>query len=93
MFCFIYRLQLKGSFSRKGFGFSCMRLAYQNNITGTLFYESVGSVIIEITGNEKDINRVIEKCKKTDYITEVHILNKTKTAKKHKDFIMLNQID
>lgn len=70
-----------------------MRLAFQNKITGTLFYESVDSVILEITGNEEDIIKVIDHCKKEYYITEIHILNKTKTAKKLTDFIMLNQID
>ncbi|MEZ5195947.1 MAG: acylphosphatase [Bacteroidales bacterium] len=90
---FTYRLHVKGSFSQKGFGFSCMQLAYKNDITGTLFYESASSVILEITGNDEDIHQVIEKCKQAKCVTEIHILNKTTTTKKQNDFIMLNQID
>jgi len=70
-----------------------MQLAFKNDITGTLFYESSDSVILEITGNEEDINHLIKKCNQADYITEIYILNKTKSAKKITDFIMLNQID
>jgi hypothetical protein len=89
----LYRIQVKGNFTEKGFGFSCMRMAFQNKITGTLLYESAHSAILEISGEEKDIISVLEQCKKEDYITEVHIINKTKTAHKLTDFIMLNQID
>ncbi len=88
-----YRIQVKGTFSKKGFGFSCMRLAYQNNVTGTLFYESDNSVILEITGDEQDVDRITQICKKDDFVTDIHILGKTKTDKKLTDFIMLNQID
>lgn len=70
-----------------------MHMAYDNNITGSLFYESANSVILEITGNEPDILKTIEKCKKEDFINEIHILNKTITRNKLTDFIMLNQID
>jgi hypothetical protein len=90
---FKYRIQITGVFSKKGFGFSCMHLAYDNNITGSLFYESANSVILEITGNESDILNTIEKCKKEEFINEIHILNKTLTRNKLTDFIMLNQID
>jgi len=88
-----YRLQVIGTFSQKGFGFTCMQFAIKNNISGKLFYESSNSVILEFTGEEEDIYRVIENCKQTDYISEILILNKTKTAKKLNDFIVLNQID
>ena len=90
---FKYRLQVIGNFSKKGFGFSCMHLAYLNNITGSLFYESADSVILEITGEEGDTISMINQCKKQDYISEIFILNKTKTENKLTDFIMLNQIE
>lgn len=70
-----------------------MRLAYQNNITGTLFYESENSVILEITGDEQDVDLIMKICTKEDFVTYIHILSKTKTDKKLTDFIMLNQID
>ena len=70
-----------------------MRMAYQNNITGTLFYESANSAVLEITGKEKDITSLLEQCKNENYIIEVHILGKSKTTNKYTDFIMLNQID
>ena len=88
-----YRLQITGSFLNRGFGFSCMREAYDNNISGTLFYESAESVIIEISGREQDLIRLVENCKKADYIKDIHILKRTRTSKKADDFIMLNQID
>lgn len=88
-----YRLQVIGHFAEKGFGFSCMHMAFQNRISGTLFYESAQSVILEITGEEDDILSAIEQCRKEDYITGIHVLNKIKTKNKSNDFIMLNQID
>jgi len=90
---YLYRLRVRGTFSQKGFGFTCMQLTINNNITGTLFYESANSVILEFTGKEEDVNRVLEKCKQANYINEILILNKTKPEKKINDFIMLNQID
>ena len=93
MIYFTYRLQVKGSFSKKGFGFSCMHMAYDFNLTGTLFYESTESVILEITGREEDIEKAIKQCKNVKFINEVLILNKTKAKNKLNDFIMLNQID
>ena len=90
---FKYRIQLSGTFSKKGFGFSCMHFAHDNNISGSLFYESANSVILEITGEEADIIKTTDKCKKEEYISEIHILNKTITQNKSTDFIMLNQID
>ncbi len=88
-----YRIQLTGSFSRKGFGFTCMHLAYDHHITGTLFYESPHAAILEITGNNADILRVIIKLKREPFIDDIHILSKTITEKKLTEFIMLNQID
>ncbi len=88
-----YSLQVKGNFSQKGFGFTCMQLAYKNNMAGSLFYESGESVILEISGDEEDLLNVINQCKKQSYINEIFILNKTKTQSKLTDFIMLNQID
>ncbi|MCB2219833.1 MAG: acylphosphatase [Bacteroidetes bacterium] len=88
-----YRVRVHGSFFKKGFGFSCMQLAYQYNITGTFFYESKEAVILEITGEEEDIHYLIEQCQKEKYIKEVLILSKTRTENKLTDFIMLNQID
>lgn len=70
-----------------------MQLAFKNSITGTLFYESAESVILEVSGNEEDIMRIIEECKQTNYITEIHVLNKSKVENKLTDFIMLNQIN
>ena len=70
-----------------------MHLAHNNNITGTLFYESANSVILDITGTESDILKTIEKSKKEAYVNEIHILNKSKTQNKSTDFIMLNQIN
>jgi len=90
---FQYRLQVIGNFSKKGFGFSCMQFAFKNNFTGSLFYESAESVILEITGREEDIIKTIDLCRREDYISDIHILFKTKTEKKLTDFIMLNQID
>jgi hypothetical protein len=88
-----YRVQLTGDFSKKGFGFTCMHMAYDNNITGSLFYESAHSIILELTGRDEDILKIIIKCKKEDYISDVYILNKKETENKLTDFIMLNQID
>lgn len=88
-----YRIHLTGSFSKKGFGFSYMRLAYENNITGSLFYESPKSIILDLTGMDKDILKTIIKCKKEDFIENIHILNKTSTKTKLPDFNVLNQID
>ncbi len=62
-------------------------------ITGSLFYQSVDLVILEFTGEEVEIKRVIDKCEKEEFISEIHIMNRTKTTKKLTDFIMLNQID
>ena len=88
-----YRIQLYGDFSRKGFGFTYTRLAIENNLTGSLYYESRYSVILEITGRDEDILKTIIKSKKEDYIEDVHILNKSITQNRLTDFIMLNQID
>jgi acylphosphatase len=88
-----YRVRVHGSFSNKGFGFSCMQMAFQYNITGTFYYESKEAVILEVTGQEEDIERVLRNCQKVDFIKEVVVLFKTKTEKKLNDFIMLNQID
>jgi hypothetical protein len=70
-----------------------MRLADKYNISGSLFYESPLSVILEIIGTEEDISMIMEKCRKERYIDEIHILHKAITAKTSTDFIMLNQID
>ncbi|OQX77723.1 MAG: hypothetical protein B6D61_06745 [Bacteroidetes bacterium 4484_249] len=88
-----YRIKAKGNFFNMGFGFSCMQLAFKNDFTGTLFYESAESVILEITGREEDIINVIDIWKREDYISNIHILFKTKTENKLTDFIMLNQIN
>ncbi|MCD4694977.1 MAG: hypothetical protein K8S16_01955 [Bacteroidales bacterium] len=93
MLFFQYRIQVKGNFFKKGFGFSCMQLAFNNNFTGTLFYESVESVILEITGREEDLISAIDLWKTEDYISDINILFKTKTENKLTDFIMLNQIN
>ena len=88
-----YKILINGNLSKKGLGFSCMRMAYENNISGTLYYESANSAVIEITGSEKAAINFIEQCKTINYINEIHTLNKTQTIIKHTDFIMLNQID
>ncbi len=88
-----YRIQAKGFFPNTGFGFSCMHLAYNNEVTGSLFYESDNSAILEITGNSEAIETLIDQIKQDDFIKDVFILNKTKTKNKSTDFIMLNQID
>lgn len=88
-----YRIQLNGDFSKKGFGFTCMHLTYDHHITGTLFYESSHSAILEMTGKNADILRVIIKLKRESFIDDIHILGKKETEKKSTDFIMLNQID
>ena len=93
MLFFQYRLQVKGDFSNKGFGFSCMQLAFKNNFTGTIFYESAESVILEITGREEDLISAVNLWKREDYIRDIHILFKTNTENKLTDFIMLNQIN
>jgi len=90
---FQYRIQLNGDFVKKGFGFSCMHLTYNHHITGTLFYESPHAAILELTGSNTDILRVIIKLKRESFIDNIHILSKTITEKKLTDFIMLNQID
>lgn len=88
-----YRIRLTGSFLHKGFGFSCMQMAFEHRLTGTLLYESENSILIEISGREKDILMAIEMCKGVSFIREVIILSKTRTTKTFIDFIMLNQID
>jgi len=70
-----------------------MHMAYNNNVTGSLYYESENSVIIEIIGKSEAIKNLIEEIRQDDFISDVFILHIKKTAKTSTDFIMLNQID
>lgn len=88
-----YKILITGNLSQKGFGFSCMSLAYKNDISGSLYYESVNSAVLEITGSEKAAVNFIEQCRTMNYINDVHTLNKIQTLIKQTDFIMLNRID
>lgn len=89
----IYRIEVRGTLSNKGFGFWCMRTAFQNNLTGTIFYLSENAAILEISGKEGDIIETIDHYRGLEYISKIKILDKYKTGKKFNDFIMLNQID
>jgi acylphosphatase len=93
MSIFKYIIKITGNFSKKGFGFSCMHLAYQNDVTGSFFYESPNSVIIEVYGTEDSIDHILEHCRKAEFVEHIRILEKQQTEKKSTEFIMLNQIE
>jgi acylphosphatase len=93
MFSYQYTIRLTGSFLRKGFGFSCMRAAYELNLTGSIFYESGESVQIELEGNEKSIEQLIGEWVNIDFIRHIRILGKSEILLTKNDFIMHNQLD
>ena len=88
-----YRIRITGSLASKGFGFFCMHAAFKSNVTGSIFYESEHSAILEMTGNKEDILLVIESCRQEHFVRDVDILARSHSNSKLTDFIMLNQID
>ena len=83
---------VQGDLLNKGFGFVCMELAFKNDIGGTLFYESEKSAILDITGEDKDIKKMIDKCNEENYVVSINTLIKSQTNNKIKDFIILNKL-
>ena len=88
-----FRIRITGSLALKGFGFSCMHAAFESNVTGSIFYESENSAIVEMTGKEEDVLHVVETCRGESFVEGVEILARHHSNSKLSDFIMLNQID
>lgn len=58
----LYHLHLKGNFAQTGFGFSCMKKAFELNINGYLRYISTCEVEINLEGKEVQIINFYNWC-------------------------------
>ena len=57
-------LHIYGHVQHKGFRFFAMQVAYQCGIRGFIQNKKDGSLYLEAEGEEEQLNRFLEKCKK-----------------------------
>jgi acylphosphatase len=56
------RIELKGNFAARGFGFSCLKQAAQLKLAGSLQYQSEEQVLIQIYGSDNAIEQFFKWC-------------------------------
>lgn len=65
----LFHLHLTGSFAQTGFGFSCMKRAFECNIHGYLNYISSHEIEMNLEGNAEKIGKFFTWCLKSNETT------------------------
>ncbi len=88
-----FHILLTGTFNDTGFGFSCMKKAYELQITGQLKYINKHMVDIVATGREDRLSSFYKWCLSSNEAREgeYHILNQATNF--NQDFQIMNSIE
>jgi acylphosphatase len=86
------QIHLYGSFGETGFGFSCMRQAFELNIYGQLQYVTPHIISISAMGNETALMKFYHWCISCTETKNGEIEAKSDIIVPHKDFKIINSI-
>lgn len=62
------RIELKGNFAARGFGFSCLKQAAQLKLAGSLQYQSEELVLILLSGSDTAIEEFFKWCQEVEEV-------------------------
>lgn len=87
-----YHIRLTGSFNDTGFGFSCMKKAYELQIIGQLKYINQHMVDILATGAEDNLSSFFKWCLASDEASEGEYHIRKQISRFSQDFQIMNSI-
>jgi len=85
-------INLKGTFAEKGFGFSCLKKAFELKIVGRLVYLSSHEIEINLQGSEKKIINFYDWCLTLPETISGEIFNTNKQYPTLNEFKIINSI-
>ncbi len=86
------QINLKGTFAKKGFGFSCLKKAFELKIAGRLEKLSSKEIEINLQGSENKILNFYDWCLTVPETTSGEIINTNKQYPTLNEFKIINSI-
>lgn len=68
-----HKINLKGNFAEKGFGFSCLKKAFELNLVGYLKYKSTKDLEIVVQGDKNQIANFYSWCLSSSETSSIDI--------------------
>ena len=87
-----YIIKLKGSFEGTGFGFSCMKRAYELQISGQLRYINNKAIDINAIGTEDHVISFFNWCLSCKEVDSAEYRNSRHLIQINNDFNIINLI-